>query len=142
MSTTFKKFVFITVSNAGDHNTPTLDSISDIFKSYARLSDIKKSGLSTPFIDVLEIPENFYEFLVNQITLNSGIVDMAKSLVTYEELNAKVLCCTREDLEKYLDTYYGNLKNLLEKLAKNMGDLSSQIILMDNFKKNFLLAKA
>lgn len=138
MKNTHKKYVFINVSSQEDNKDISIDSLEIIFKNYQKLADIRKQGIATPFLDVIEIPEDFYEFLINQITVHKGVVEVSKSLVTYENLNAKVLCISKEELEKYYSVYFNNLNSLLDKMTNNMSDLTNQIIIMSTFNKMFI----
>lgn len=141
MTKTQKKYVFITFSEDEKENISP-ETMETIFKSYARLANLKKKGLATPFVDILEIPEDLFNFLINQVTVSAGILEVAKNLLTFEELNAKVLCIPYPKLKDHITRYEGTLNGLLEKMTQHLGEVTTQLVILDKFKELFLSDKS
>lgn len=141
MSKTYKKYIFVTSNNSLSEEAISADSLETLFKSYTKLNDLQRKGIATPFVDILEIPEDFFDYLINSFTIKHGILYIAKSLVVFHNLNAKVLCLSREELKEALLSYEEVLQGLMEKTTQYLADISTQVVTVDKFKTMFLPEK-
>lgn len=133
-----KKYIFIKTSPYENNKEVSMESLGVILQNYKKLANIKLSGSSVPFTDIIEIPEDFYEFILNKLVLHKGITFIANNMISYNDLNATIICVEREDLREFFQAYYENLKTVLDKLVKNVKEVSDLIITMDTFKNKFI----
>jgi len=126
----YKKYVFTTTNE--DISQQALETL---FKSHLKIKDLKHKGLSVPHMEITEIPEDFYSFVVNQISVKKGVARLASSLLVFAELNAQILCLTKEELQDLVKIYSENLNTLLDKAALYLSDISNLVVAMDNLKE-------
>jgi hypothetical protein len=135
MSKTYKKYIFI-------NSHKTIHEISEkaletLFKTTAKLDNITNKKL-IPLIDIVEIPDDFFEYLLNSISVKKGIASLAKSIVVFQNLNAKILCISKEELTAAVDAYEETLQGLMDKTTQYLSEISNQVVILDNFKNSFL----
>ncbi len=126
----YKKYIFVTTCE--DISQQALETL---FRSHLKIKDLKQKGLSVPHMEITEIPEDFYTFIVNHISIRQGVAKLAQSLLVFPALNAQVLCVTKEEIQELVELYSETLKTLLDKAALYLSEVSNLVVTIDCLKE-------
>ncbi len=131
-----KNYVFITPSNWGVEAEINHEDLISLFHAYKAVSSVE--GDPKPFVEVIEISEDFREAISNHMILEFGLTFVARHLVVIEEKKAYVLVMPMNMLEKYLTMYEKSLKTTQEKIIFNLNQITEQALQVSQFKAKYI----
>ncbi|MFA5071150.1 MAG: hypothetical protein WC511_02155 [Candidatus Pacearchaeota archaeon] len=127
----YRNYLFITPEN-WDKNTPmgetNLKALFDTYKSISGLPEAK------PFVDVIEVPRDLKDYLVNRKMVEKGLLICTQQVIQYHEEKSTVVLVTAEEIKTAFSGFKKDLLKLQGDLVAKVNEISKAIVELQKFE--------